>query len=102
MSLILERSLIVHVALLSLIGMSSKDSYVSAEESNARLIAKVISGVLFQLPILFLPAGTLDWPAAWLYLLFFACYALAVTIYLKRKNPELLRRRTSYRMPEKG
>jgi len=82
--------------------MSLKGSYVSGEESNARLIAKVVFGVLFQLPILFLPAGTLDWPAAWLYLLFFACYALAVTLYLKRRNPELLRRRTSYRMPEKG
>jgi len=82
--------------------MSLKGSYVSSEESNARLIAKVVFGVLFQLPILFLPAGTLDWPAAWLYLLFFACYAFAVTLYLKRRNPELLRRRTSYRMPEKG
>jgi len=82
--------------------MSLKGSYVSSEESNARIIAKVVFGVLFQLPILFLPAGTLDWPAAWLYLLFFACYAFAVTLYLKRRNPELLRRRTSYRMPEKG
>jgi len=82
--------------------MSLKGSYVSSEESNARLIAKVVFGVLFQFPILFLPAGTLDWPAAWLYLLFFACYAFAVTLYLKRRNPELLRRRTSYRMPEKG
>jgi len=90
------------VAPLSLIGMSLKGSYVSSEESNARIIAKVVFGVLFQLPILFLPAGTLDWPAAWLYLLFFACYAFAVTLYLKRRNPELLRRRTSYRMPEKG
>jgi len=90
------------VAPLSLIGMSLKGSYVSSEESNARLIAKVVFGVLFQLPILFLPAGTLDWPAAWLYLLFFGCYTLAVTLYLKRRNPELLRRRTSYRMPEKG
>ena len=90
------------MAPLSLIGMSLKGSYVSSEESNARIIAKVVFGVLFQLPILFLPAGTLDWPAAWLYLLFFACYAFAVTLYLKRRNPELLRRRTSYRMPEKG
>jgi len=96
------KKVIVHVVSLSLIGMSSKGSYVSAEESNARLIAKVIFGVLFQFPFLFLPAGTLDWPAAWLYLLFFAFYALAVTLYLKRKSPELLRRRTSYRMPEKG
>jgi len=92
----------VHVVPLSLIGMSPKGSYVSTEESNARLIAKVIFGVLFQFPFLFLPAGTLDWPAAWLYLLLFACYALPVTLYLKKKNPELLRRRTSYRMPEKG
>lgn len=90
------------MAPLSLIGMSLKGSYVSSEESNARIIAKVVFGVLFQLPILFLPAGTLDWPAAWLYLLFFGCYAFAVTLYLKRRNPELLRRRTSYRMPEKG
>jgi len=96
------KNLIVQVVPLSLIGMSPKGSYVSTEESDARLIAKVIFGVLFQFPFLFLPAGTLDWPAAWLYLVFFACYAMAVTLYLKRKNPELLRRRTSYRMPEKG
>ena len=85
------KKVIVHVVSLSLIGMPPKGSYVSTEESNTRLIAKVIFGVLFQFPFLFLPAGTLNWPAAWLYLLFFAFYALAVTLYLKRKNPELLR-----------
>jgi len=77
-------------------------SYVSAQESNLKLIVKVAFGIIFQVPLLFIPAGTFEWPEAWLFLFLFTCYALGATFYLKKHNPELLGRRTSYKLPEKG
>jgi protein-S-isoprenylcysteine O-methyltransferase Ste14 len=42
---------------------------------------------------LFLPAGTLAWGAAWLYLALFFGFYLALTIWLLRHNPALLQER---------
>ena len=44
---------------------------------------------------LFGPAWTLDYWQAWLYLAVFAGCAAAITVYLGRNDPELLRRRLS-------
>lgn len=41
----------------------------------------------------FLPAGTLAYPHGWIFLLVFFGCMLAITVYLLRKDPELLRRR---------
>lgn len=53
---------------------------------------------LLQLPLVvgalvFLPAGTLRYWQAWLFLLVFFICSLAITLYLARKDPELLERR---------
>src|SRR5262245_16877269 len=52
--------------------------------------------VLFALA-LFLPAGTLAWPAGWLFLALFFGFYLALTIWLVRHNPALLRERLRLR-----
>jgi protein-S-isoprenylcysteine O-methyltransferase Ste14 len=43
---------------------------------------------------LFLPAGTLAWPAAWIFLVLFFAFYFAVTVWLYRHNPGLLQERT--------
>jgi protein-S-isoprenylcysteine O-methyltransferase Ste14 len=42
---------------------------------------------------LFLPAGTLAWPAGWIFLALFFGFYLAVTLWLFRHNPGLLQER---------
>jgi protein-S-isoprenylcysteine O-methyltransferase Ste14 len=46
---------------------------------------------------LFLPAGTLAWPAGWLFLALFFGFYLAITIWLVRHNPALLQERLRLR-----
>src|SRR5947207_14092236 len=42
---------------------------------------------------LFLPAGTLAWPAGWIFLALFFGFYLATTVWLYRHNPGLLQER---------
>jgi len=61
---------------------------------DLRPVAARIAGlfVLFALA-LFLPAGTIHWPAAWIFLvLFFGC-VVAITLWLLGHNPGLLEER---------
>jgi protein-S-isoprenylcysteine O-methyltransferase Ste14 len=46
---------------------------------------------------LFLPAGTLVWPAGWIFLMLFFSFYLAITVWLFRHNPGLLQERMSLR-----
>ncbi len=63
------------------------------------LAARALRGwLLFQLflaLLLFLPAGTIDYPQAWAYWLVFGVATAAVTIYFLRRNPALVERRMS-------
>lgn len=43
--------------------------------------------------LLFLPAGTLDWPGAWVFMAEFVIGAAAITIWLARHDPGLLKER---------
>jgi protein-S-isoprenylcysteine O-methyltransferase Ste14 len=52
------------------------------------LLLPIVMGV-----ILFMPAGTLDYWQAWVYLFVFSVISLLTTIYLIRNDPELLQRR---------
>lgn len=42
---------------------------------------------------LFLPAGTLAWPAGWIFLVLFFGFVIAVSLWLLRHNPGLLKER---------
>ncbi len=61
------------------------------------LNTKAFIGLLFLLLVmavaLFLPAGTLDYWQAWVFLSVFGISALAITVYLMKKDPKLLERR---------
>jgi protein-S-isoprenylcysteine O-methyltransferase Ste14 len=64
-----------------------------------RLIWRAFGGLLFLLVALvvalFLPAGTLDYWQAWVFLAVFGLSVLAITLDLLRRDPQLLERRTS-------
>ena len=58
---------------------------------------KAFGGLLFLLlvmaALLFLSAGALDYWQAWAFLIVFGTSALAITVYLMKKDPKLLERR---------
>jgi protein-S-isoprenylcysteine O-methyltransferase Ste14 len=61
------------------------------------LNTKAIGGLAFLLlviaALLFLPARTLDYWQAWAFLAVFGVSAIAITLYLMKKDPKLLERR---------
>ena len=56
-------------------------------------IGKFLAGVILLGALLFVPAGTLAWPQAWLFLGILFIPMLCVGIVMMRKNPELLKKR---------
>jgi len=63
------------------------------------LNAKALGGLLFLLLVmavlLFLPAGTLRYWQAWVFLGVFGASSLVITLYLMKEDPKLLERRLS-------
>ena len=60
-----------------------------------QLLANILGmAVVFAL-VLFLPAGTLRWPAGWAFFALFFGFTLAISFWLLRFNPDLLRERLS-------
>ena len=58
-----------------------------------RLIQKSVTGFAIMLVLLFVPAGTLAWPAGWALLIEFSIASTLITRWLLRHNPELLAER---------
>ena len=61
------------------------------------MVGKAFCGALFLLAVLgallFVPAGTWNYPAAWIYLAVFALSVLWITVYLFRTDAKLLESR---------
>lgn len=57
------------------------------------VIAKFITGVVFIGVLLFIPAGTLDYPNAWLFMAILFIPMFFAGIVMMFKNPELLKKR---------
>jgi protein-S-isoprenylcysteine O-methyltransferase Ste14 len=58
-----------------------------------RLIQKSVVGLAIMLVLLFVPAGTLAWPAGWIFLVEFSLASALITRWLLRHNPALLEER---------
>ena len=58
-----------------------------------RLIQKSLTGLAIMLVLLFVPAGTLAWPAGWILLIEFSIASALITRWLLRHNPALLEER---------
>lgn len=74
----------------------------SRSQSKAILIIKTVVTVLFTLTVLFLPAGTLNWPEAWLFLLFYFTVVTGMMIWMKKKSPGLLKERMTRKKEAKS
>ena len=60
---------------------------------NARALRSSLLGAIVLAALLFIPAGTLDYWQAWVFMAVFAGATSAITVYLAIKDPALLERR---------
>jgi protein-S-isoprenylcysteine O-methyltransferase Ste14 len=60
-----------------------------------QLVIRIILTAVAFAVVLFLPAGTLAWPAGWAYLVLLFAFVIGITIWLSRFNPDLLEERMS-------
>jgi protein-S-isoprenylcysteine O-methyltransferase Ste14 len=61
----------------------------------ARKAAAGLAGLVVVMGlVVFLPAGTIRFVEGWVFLALFFCASLAITVYLAKKDPALLERRT--------
>ena len=58
-----------------------------------KLLRQLALTIAVMAILLFLPAGRLDWPGAWLFLAEMGLVGLAMGIWLDRHDPELLAER---------
>jgi protein-S-isoprenylcysteine O-methyltransferase Ste14 len=58
-----------------------------------RIVRQSLVGLAIMLVLLFVPAGTLAWPAGWVFLIEFAVASVLITRWLLRHNPDLLAER---------
>jgi len=62
---------------------------------NKKAFGGLLVVLLAMAALLFIPAGTLDYWQAWTFLAVYFASSLAITLYLMKKDPELLQRRMS-------
>jgi len=60
-------------------------------------IFRTLSGVIFMQSIFFIPAGTLNWPEAWIFIGIFLLYTVAAVYWMKKNDPELYKERSTRR-----
>jgi protein-S-isoprenylcysteine O-methyltransferase Ste14 len=49
--------------------------------------------IIFFMALIFVPAGTIKWLEAWIFLLIYFLFAAALVLWLKKNDPELLKER---------
>ena len=74
-----------------------------AAVTTGRVVIKFVFAVTLLALVLFVPAGTWRWPAAWVFIGLYLAFAIPVGIWLLRTNPALLARRFDWgkRAPKK-
>ena len=63
------------------------------KDLNNKALGGLLSLIIILVTSLFLPARTLNYWQAWIFLAVFSVSVLAITIYLMKKDPKLLERR---------
>lgn len=64
--------------------------------SNKKVILRFMLFPLFLGALLFIPANTVDWSAAWIYIIIYMCFGIMLVSWLRRNNPELLKERMTF------
>ncbi len=75
---------------------TSNPSTVEKKSRNKMVIRGVVSTILILIVmdlVLFLSAGTLDWPAAWIFTGLYGAFLIAFSIYTSFNDPGLLKER---------
>lgn len=67
--------------------MSNQDS------SKLKITVKIVIMIIFFMALIFVPAGTIKWLEAWIFLLIYFLFAAALVLWLKKNDPELLKER---------
>jgi protein-S-isoprenylcysteine O-methyltransferase Ste14 len=62
---------------------------------NVKAFGGLLLLFLVMAALLFIPAGTLNYWQAWIFLTVYFAWSLAITLYLMKKDPDLLARRMS-------
>lgn len=64
-----------------------------------RMLARVLAMIAFLAFCLFLPAGRLDWPEAWIFVTIYSAIPASVAPWLRRHDPALLEKRMTLWKP---
>jgi protein-S-isoprenylcysteine O-methyltransferase Ste14 len=64
--------------------------------SNKSIILRFLLFPLVLGAMLFIPANTVNWPAAWIYIIIYMCFGIIVVSWLRRNNPALLKERATF------
>ncbi|MCX6570832.1 MAG: isoprenylcysteine carboxylmethyltransferase family protein [Candidatus Aminicenantes bacterium] len=75
--------------------------YISGVEKKVASACKLLLRLAF-IALIFVVAGTLDWPRLWLILGFYAVTTSALMLWLKKRNPGLLEERMTVKKDVKG
>ncbi|MDH4272812.1 MAG: isoprenylcysteine carboxylmethyltransferase family protein [Candidatus Aminicenantes bacterium] len=63
-----------------------------ALKKGARIL-KAVAAVILLLALFFVPAGTLNWPEAWIFIVLYLAVICGLLLWMKKKNPGLLKER---------
>jgi protein-S-isoprenylcysteine O-methyltransferase Ste14 len=73
------------------------------EKTGTRVLAmRVVLTIAFVIALMFVPAGTLKWPEAWIVLVFYLIVVGGVMLWWKRHAPGLLKERMSSKKDAKA
>ena len=72
------------------------------DRSKAKIIIKVIVTIIFLFALIFVPAGTFNWPEAWTFLLLYLVSVTGILIWMKKNAPGLLKERMSTKKKAKS
>jgi protein-S-isoprenylcysteine O-methyltransferase Ste14 len=68
---------------------------------KTRIRLRLVLAVFFLMAILFLPAGTLNWPEAWIFIAVYLLFGILISNWLLINDPQLLEKRMSREKPKK-
>ena len=63
----------------------------------ASMALRLVIGLTLFSILLFLPAGTLDWPEAWAFIIILLTYAIALHFFIFKEKPTALKSRQHYK-----
>ncbi len=67
-----------------------------------RLVLRIAATIVFLVALIFVPAGTLKWPEAWIFLAFYFVVVTGVLFWWKKHSPGLLKERMSRKKEAKS